>query len=369
MEYRKLPRGDERIGVLGIGTGGLHVAPSREIEAVIDKAIDSGINFFDLCGGGKSVYEPFGRAISGRREKVYFQMHFGAVYNEKGEYGFSRDFETVKKTVEWELSALKTDYIDFGFLHCVDEKEDFELLNKGGIFDYVKRLKSDGVIRHIGFSSHSPEVANIILDTGLVDMMMFSLNPAYDFEKGDEYGIGSLAERASLLRRCEAEGVGVSVMKPFHGGMLLDEKRSPFKKALTKAQCLRYALDRPAVLTVVPGVRSLGDLNELLPFLSATKEETDYSEIAEFTPEAATGSCVYCNHCLPCPAGIDIGMVNKYYDLSLAGDKMAHDHYFKLAVKASACISCGHCDRRCPFKVKQQSKMKKIGDYFEELTL
>ena len=51
MEYRKLPRGDERIGVLGIGTGGLHVAPSREIEAVIDKAIDSGINFFDLCAG------------------------------------------------------------------------------------------------------------------------------------------------------------------------------------------------------------------------------------------------------------------------------------------------------------------------------
>lgn len=76
------------------------------------------------------------------------------------------------------------------------------------------------------------------------------------------------------------------------------------------------------------------------------------------------GHCVYCNHCQPCPAGIDIGLVNKYYDLSRSGDRMAHDHYSKLTVRADACLSCGHCDRRCPFKVHQQSKMKEIAAYF-----
>ena len=94
------------------------------------------------------------------------------------------------------------------------------------------------------------------------------------------------------------------------------------------------------------------------------REESDYSVIAGFTPENAVGSCVYCNPCEPCPAGIDIGLVNKYYDLSLAGDKMAHDHYRKLKVNADACISCGHCNRRCPFKVKQQERMNKISKYF-----
>ncbi|MCM1327173.1 MAG: hypothetical protein NC249_11185 [Lachnoclostridium sp.] len=52
-------------------------------------------------------------------------------------------------------------------------------------------------------------------------------------------------------------------------------------------------------------------------------EEKDYSIIGEFTPAAALGNCVYCNHCQPCPAGIDVGLVNKYYDLALAGDVLS----------------------------------------------
>lgn len=109
-------------------------------------------------------------------------------------------------------------------------------------------------------------------------MMMFSINPAYDLERGDEYGIGTTTERTELFRRCEKEGVGISVMKPFHGGQLLSENTSPFHKALTKNQCIRYCLDRPAVLAVVPGVRGLSDLDELLKFLTSTREEQDYSD-------------------------------------------------------------------------------------------
>ena len=83
---------------------------------------------------------------------------------------------------------------------------------------------------------------------------MFSINPAYDYEKGDEYGIGEVQERARFYRDCESMGVGISVMKPFGGGQLLDAKLSPFKQALTKNQCIQYALDRPAVMTVLPGI-------------------------------------------------------------------------------------------------------------------
>ena len=364
MEYRKLPHGEERIGVVGLGMGGIHKSTDEEIEAVIRKAIANGINFFDLCGGGANIYAPFGRGIAGQREKVYFQLHFGAVYKANGEYEWSRNLERIKKTFAWELEKLGTDYIDFGFLHCIDEDKDFEEIKRNGILDYVKELKEMGIVRHIGLSSHTPSVAHKVIDTGIIDIFMFSINPAYDLECGDEYGIGSTNERAELLRRCEAEGIGVTVMKPFHGGQLLDEKTSPFKKSLTRAQCIKYSLDRPAVLAVVPGVRNLADLDELLKYQFAGEEEKDYSVIGEFTPEAAVGNCVYCNHCQPCPAGIDIGIVNKYYDLSLAGDKMAHNHYDKLAIKADVCIRCGHCDRRCPFKVKQQNKMKTIAEYF-----
>ena len=366
FEYRKLKKGEERISTLGLGMGGMQSAPSEEIEAVIKKAVQNGVNFFDLCAGGASVYEPFGKAVADCRDKIYFQLHFGAVYNDKGEYGWSRKLSEVQKTFEWELETLKTDYLDFGFLHCVDSEGDIDDLNSSGITDFVRSLKEKGIVRHLGFSSHTPSVAKKLIESGFADMMMFSVNPAYDLEKGDEYGIGSTAERAELFRLCEAQGVGISVMKPFHGGQLLSEKTSPFGVEMTKNQCIQYALDRPAVMTVVPGVRSMADLDELLEFSSAAESDTDYSIIGRFTPAAALGHCVYCNHCLPCPAGLDIGLINKYYDLSLAGDKMAHDHYGKLKINAKSCVGCGHCDRRCPFGVKQSRRMTEISEYFEK---
>lgn len=366
MEYRQLPRGTDRekFSVLGLGMGGIGQTPPEEIEAIVRKAMAHGINFFDLCTAG-ATYAPLGRAIQGRRDQVFLQVHFGAVYDENGEYGWCRDFDTIQRTFLWEMETLGTDYVDFGFLHCVDENEDFDKLTEIGVLDYLKELKQQGVVRHIGFSSHTPAVANRILDTGLIDMMMFSINPAYDFEQGDAYGIGSVQERFSLFQRCQREGVGISVMKPFFAGQLLRADQSPFGVALTHAQCLQYAMDRPGVLTVVPGVLTMEHLDQLLAFLSASEEERDYSVIGSFTAKTISGTCVYCNHCQPCPAGIDVGLVNKYYDLALAGDAIAANHYTKLSVQADQCLQCGHCESRCPFGVKQESRMQEIARYFQ----
>lgn len=75
--------------------------------------------------------------------------------------------------------------------------------------------------------------------------------------------------------------------------------------------------------------------------------------------------CVYCNHCEPCPAGIDIGAVNKFYDLTCIGDDMAKEHSLSLEKNASECISCGHCNSRCPFSVDQMSRMQEKKEFFE----
>ena len=155
-------------------------------------------------------------------------------------------------------------------------------------------------------------------------------------------------------------------MKPFFAGQLLTDDQSPFKKALTHTQCIQYALDRPGVLTVLPGVITMEHLDQVLQYLNATNEEKDYSIIGSFTADTITGTCVYCNHCLPCPASIDIGLVNKYYDLALAGDEIAKNHYTKLSMNASHCLHCGHCESRCPFSVKQESRMREIAQYFSK---
>lgn len=364
MEYRKLPRGTEEISVIGLGSSSSGEAGAKEAQAAAEMAIENGINYFDLAASDAVPFEAYGNAAAGCGEKVYFQVHFGAEYT-TGKYGWTLDLEKIKRSVDWQMKNLKTDVIDFGFVHCIDESTDLEQVTAQGTLDYMQELKRQGVIRHLGLSSHTPQIVQRFLDTGLIDMLMFSINPGYDYRKG-EYAVGSVDERMELYRRCQAEGVGISVMKAFSGGQLLDEKTSPFKKALTKYQCIQYALDKPGVLTVLPGVRNRQDVKEILGFLKASREEKDYSVLGDFTPQDAEGICVYCNHCQPCPQGLDVGLINKYYDLAKAGDALAKSHYANLDKKAGGCIGCGHCDSRCPFHVAQTSRMEEIRGYFGE---
>ena len=86
--------------------------------------------------------------------------------------------------------------------------------------------------------------------------------------------------------------------------------------------------------------------------------------LGELAPRSGEPACVYCNHCQPCPQGIEVGLANRYYDLARLGDELAADHYRHLAAHASDCVGCGHCDRRCPFGVAQSSRMRQIAAYF-----
>ena len=211
------------------------------------------------------------------------QLHFGADYT-SGEYGWNMSLDGVKKSVDWQLKNLKTDYIDFGFMHCLDEISDLELYKKNGVLQFLLDMKSQGVVKHLGLSTHASLLANKVLDMGIIDMMMFSINPMYDYGQGD-FSIGSSTERYALYSRCEKEGVGISVMKPFNAGQLLSAKTSPFHQALTPAQCIQYALDRPGVLTVMKGAANIKQLKQNLSFLDASEEERDYSVIGSFTPD------------------------------------------------------------------------------------
>lgn len=362
MEYRVNQRTGDKISVLGFGTSYIAEANEKDAVAAIQSAYEGGVNYFDLATAEGRTFSYFGTALRAVRENVYYQIHFGADYT-SGTYGWSTDAEIIKRNIAWKLEQLKTDYIDYGFIHCIDELSDWQEYQQNGAFAYLMQMKEQGVVKHIGLSSHTPSTIQKVLDEAPVDMLMFSVNPAYDYQKG-EFAKGSVDERAAVYRRCEAEGIGISVMKPFSGGQLLDASISPFGKALTQYQCMQYALDRPGVLTVLPGMSSVAQAKHLLGFFDATEAERDYSLVGSFSPADAVGKCVYCNHCKPCPMGIDIGIVNKYYDLARNGDSMAVQHYHNLEKKADVCVQCGHCEMRCPFHVKQESRMQEIAAYF-----
>lgn len=362
MEYRKLPHGGESIGVIGMGSSVIGEQPEDKIIETVRYALDHGVNYFDMAGGHASIFPAYGKALAGRRQEAMLQVHFGANYV-TGEYGWTTDLAAIKRSIDWQLTNLQTDYIDFGFIHCLDEDSDLDSYEKSGALQYVLDMQAQGVVKHIGLSTHNPALAQRVMDKVALDMLMFSLNPMYDYGQG-QYANGSSEERYNLYRRCEKEGVGISVMKPFNAGQLLDAAKSPFRQAMTTAQCIQYALDRPGVLTVLPGPGSVQELAEILRYFDTPAEERDYAAISGLVPDDARGSCVYCKHCHPCPVGLDVGLINKYYDLSRMGDVLAREHYLTLGKTAADCVQCGHCNSRCPFHVDQMARMREIRQYF-----
>ena len=362
MKYRINKRTGDSISEIGMGTAYIVEADKKEAVRAVRRAYEGGINYFDLAAGDGTAFATFGEALADVRDRVMYQIHFGADYS-KITYGWTLKLDTVKRSVEKQLTDLKTDYINYGFIHCQDESKDWKKYQENGILAYLLQLKEQGIVRHIGVSSHTPSVIQEIIDTDLIDMLMFSVNPAYDYNHG-EYAFGGVDERADVYKRCEKLGIGISVMKPFSGGQLLSAKTSPFGKALTQYQCIRYALDKPGVLTVLPGAGSVEEVETLLSYYDQPEKALDYSIIGSFAPPEANGKCVYCNHCAPCPAGLDIGTINKFYDLAKVGDDMAKEHYRSLEKTAADCIGCGHCDQRCPFSVHQSQRMQEICAYF-----
>lgn len=362
MEYRKNQRTGDHFSVIGIGTAEIGNSDHDTAITALKKAYDNGVRVVDLAAGNRKAIEFVGEAFKDVRPEMIYQVHFGADYT-TGEYGWTTSLNRIKAQVVDMLDLLHTDYIDYGFIHCLDEDKDLDHYIKQGVLDYLLGKKKDGTVHHLGLSSHTPKLVNRVLDMNLVDQVMFSINPAYDFEMGD-YSNGKPKERQELYRRMENEGVGITVMKPLSGGLLIDKNRTPLAKPLSIGQCLDYALNQPGVLTAVCGMASPENVDELLAYFDLSEEEKRLPDGLYASSSSKDPHCVYCSHCHPCSVGLNIALINKYYDLAKAGDSLAADHYRKLEKHASDCIHCGHCSSRCPFHTDPMNRMADIVEYF-----
>ena len=158
-------------------------------------------------------------------------------------------------------------------------------------------------------------------------------------------------------------------MKPYAGGRLFDEQRSPFGVPLTPVQCIHYCLTRPAVASVLAGYDTPEHVEQAVAYETAGEAEKDYASVLARAPRHTfgQGECTYCGHCRPCPVNIDIAMINKYYDLaSMQADVPAsvRAHYEALEHRADQCTGCKGCESRCPFGVKVAERMVKTAELF-----
>ena len=380
MNYRELGNTGLKVSEIGMGCEGFSEDGFAMTKKLFDIAEEAGVNYFDLYASNPDMRRAVGEAMKGRREKFIVQSHICSIWKD-GQYLRTRKVPEVKAGFEEMMELLQTDYLDVGMIHYCDALSDWEKIVNGGVLEYAKELKAQGRIRHIGLSSHNPQVALKAVESGAIEVLMFSVNPCYDLQPASEdveelwaakSYVGNLTnmdpDRQRLYETCQRLGVGITVMKCFGGGDLLDAKLSPAGAALTVNQCIHYALSRPAVSVVLAGAHSEEQFRQSLAYEEATDEEKDYAlAFASFPKISWSGHCMYCSHCAPCPQKIDVAYVTKFLNLTLAQSEVpetVREHYKALEHHAEECIQCGACETRCPFGVEIRENMQKAKKVF-----
>lgn len=379
MKYRMLGKTGLMVSEIGYGPEWLDGKTREHGRAIAEKCMEYGINICDCWMADPEVRSNLGESLLGYRDRWIIQGQLGSTWV-NGQYLRTRDLKYVIPSFEDELRRFHTDYFDIGMIHYCDTQKDWDRIVNSDFLEYVMKLKRDGTVRCIGMSTHNPLIAKQAALSGLIDMLMFSINPIYDmlpptedvedcFADVKDMTLGGIyKDRAELYALCERENIGITVMKGLASGRLFDIKRSPFGVTFTPVQCIHYALTRPSVASILCGYSELSHIDAAVAYETATDEEKNYATVlanAEF--HASKNMCYYCNHCKPCPSNIDIAMVNKLYDLGVSQEKVpssVREHYSNLEKHASDCIECGGCRTRCPFDVDIIDHMRKAKALF-----
>jgi aryl-alcohol dehydrogenase-like predicted oxidoreductase len=239
-------RTKERISVIGIGGYSLGDAPSlQEAIAIVQEAIDAGINFFDNAWeyhNGRSE-EWMGQALKNRRDKVFLMTKVCT---------HGRDKQVGMKQLEESLKRLQTDHLDLWQIHeCVYDNDPERHFAKGGVIEALDQAKKQGKVRYLGFTGHkNPAIHLKMLSYKYpFDSVQFPLN-VFD----STYRSFQKRVLPEVLERGMA-GLG---MKSLGGN------GQPITKGvLTVEEALRYAMSLP-VATTISGIDSLNVLRQNL---------------------------------------------------------------------------------------------------------
>lgn len=366
MQYSQI---DENLKISKLSFGGEWVGElsQTQVNKLMQYCQEKGINLLDCWMSDPDIRDKLGEGLKASgHENWYIQGHIGSTW-QNGQYKRTRKLDEVKPAFEDLLKRLQTDHVEYGMIHYVDEVKEYDTIMKNDFIKYIHQLKDEGKIRRIGLSTHNPEVAIKAAENPEIELILFSLNPAYDImpatENIEDYSDktkyenlkGIAPERAQLYQLCEETNTHINVMKAYAGGRLFNEKDSPFDTPLTPLQCIAYALDIKPAISVCLGLKNKQQLDEALTYFTAPQEELNYQEVLKNLPKHSfEGTCTYCGHCLPCLEKIDIPMVNKFYDLAEIHDEIPEsirEHYENLEKHASDCIKCRQCIPNCPFNV------------------
>jgi len=289
------------------------------------------------------------------------------------------------KNFDYFRGQVRTEYVDIFIIACCDKVSVYDTVTgDNGVLMLAKKLKSEGKIGFIGLSTHVSDIAFRVINNGSFDILMYPINPAFDIiteeEKYVSNDLGHLWEaayhykssdvinegfvRKDVFSECIRNNIGLVAMKPFAAGWLF---RPDMNTGFTPLNLVSYALSQNGVSTVVPGCASTDEMEQILTYFTCPDSDLNFSDAVSKSRWSVKGTCLYCSHCLPCTSDIDIAAINKLVD-SLKNNKdidILKAKYNELKNKASSCVKCGKCEKRCPFDVAIATKMKIAAQMFE----
>ncbi len=345
MEKRILGKTGWSVSAISFGAIKLPRISLKECEALLNRALDSGINYIDTADCYGDSEEKIGQVLKDRRREFYLSTKVD-----------ERDGPGVRAKLDRCLKRLRTDWIDLLFFHDVRGGEYERIFTTGGL-EELQKAREKGEIRHLGISIHN----NLGMMKQAVEAGVFSvLMVAYSVLDEDRLS-------ADLLPLAASKGVGLVAMKPLAGGRLADLPSKGWDRSLFRGEspaqaALRYVLSNPHISCAIPGMMAMNELEENLG-VGKNPRALSPEEIKEFmamAAEAGKGFCRNCGYCLPCPEGISIPDVFRYesYYRRYGLKDWAREQYRALASDAQACSDCRTCLEKCPYGVSIPSGLK-----------
>lgn len=298
---------------------------------LLRKAYDAGITYFDTARAYTDSEEKIGYALSDVRDKIVIATKTEA---ENG--------EALRRDLAESLRLLKTDYIDVYQLHntpfCPKPGDG------SGLCEALIEAKTQGKIRHIGFTNHRPDVAEEAVKSGFFDTLQFPF--CYLATERD----------LALVKLCKEMDVGFIAMKGLSGGMI------------TRSDAAFAWLDQFDNVLPIWGVQREWELDEFLSYIDNPPEMTDEikAHIEKDRKELLGNFCRSCGYCMPCPVGIEIRNCARMSQLirrSPSADWLT-DEWQARMMNIENCIGCGKCKTKCPYELDIPELLKlNLADY------
>ncbi len=328
MEYVVLGKTGLKVNKNGFGALPIQRISKEDAAALLQKAFQNGINYFDTARAYSDSEEKMGAALHEVRDQIIISTKTAA-----------QNGEDLWKDLEMSLEKLQTDYIDLYQFHnpafCPKPGDG------SGLYEAALKAKEQGKIRHIGITNHRIAVAKEAVLSGFYETLQFP------------FSYLASVEEVELVELCRQKEVGFIAMKGLAGGLIHNSASA-------------YAfMCQPQFAHVEPiwGIQREWELDEFLSYQEQAPElnETLLADIQKDKDQLAGEFCRGCGYCMPCPVGIEINNCARMSLMLRRAPQEAwlSEEWQEKMKKIENCLHCGSCMKKCPYGLNTPELLKR----------